>query len=324
MSSNAVSKTITLPRTGDRMPAIAYGTWTVWLSKPGEIYSGVKAALDAGYRHIDTAWVYDTEDEIGQAIADKIEEGAIKREDLFITTKIWDNYHSRERVKLNVERSLARLQTTYVDMVLVHWPTSFKDGDDNFPKDENGKIIYSTHDIVEDIWRGMEDCVDAGLTRNIGLSNFNSQQIQRIVDAARIPPTNLQIEINPNFTNDKLVEFAQSKNIVVSSYAPLGAPGRPWRDSTDPCAIEDPVIINIAKSKGKSPAQVIIRWHLQRGLAVCVKSVNPERIRSNIDVFDFELSEEEMASIKGLNRNFRLYLQDICIEHPEYPFNAPF
>ncbi|KAK7099584.1 aldo-keto reductase family 1 member A1-like isoform X4 [Littorina saxatilis] len=318
-----VSKTVSLPGTGDQMPVVAYGTWTVWQSKPGEVCNSVKVAIAAGYRHIDCAWVYDNEEEVGQAIADKIADGSIKREDIFVTTKIWDNHHSRERVKLNVQKSLEKLQLSCADLVLVHWPTSFKDGDDNFPKGPDGKIIYAFHDLL-DTWKGMEDCVKAGLARNIGISNFNSKQIQRVLDAATIKPCSLQIEVNPTFSNERLVQFAQTNSMVVSSYAPLGAPGRPWKQSTDPCAIEDPVITGLASKKGKSPAQVILRWHLQRGLCVCVKSLNADRIKQNLDVFDFELSAEEMSQISGLNQNFRLYTQGVTAEHPEYPFKAEF
>lgn len=318
-----VSETISLPGTGQKMPVVAYGTWTVWQEKPGEVHSCVRAAIETGYRHIDCAWVYDNEHEVGQAIHEMIEEGKIKREDLFITTKIWDTYHARERVKQNLEKSLKKLQTSYVDLLLVHWPTSLKDGVDNFPKRADGKIAFANHELT-DTWKGMEDCLKAGLARNIGLSNFNSQQIQRILDNASIKPCSLQVEVNPTFTNEKLIHFAHSKNIVVSSYASLGAPGRPWKQSTDPCAIEDPVMKEIASKKGKTPAQVILRWHLQRGLTVCVKSLNPDRLRQNLDVFSFELSPEEMGKISGLNRNFRLYTQGMTKGHPEYPFNVEF
>lgn len=279
------------------MPVVAYGTWTVWQSKAGEVYRGVKTALEAGYGHVDTAWVYDNEHEVGQAVADVIQEGSLTRGDIFITTKIWDTYHSRERVKLNVEKSLAKLKLSYVDLVLMHYPTSFKDtDDDNFPKGPDGKIIYSNHDLL-DTWKGLEDCVRAGLVRNIGVSNFNSQQIKRVVDAATIKPCNLQVEINPTMSNERLVKFAESQGLTVSSYAPLGAPGRPWKESTDPCAIEDPVVTGIASKKGKTPAQVILRWLLQRGVCVCVKSLNVDRIRQNIDVFNFELSELSLIHI---------------------------
>ncbi|XP_076471750.1 1,5-anhydro-D-fructose reductase-like [Babylonia areolata] len=318
-----VSKTVPLPGSGDQMPVVAYGTWTVFQSKEGEVYSGVKEAIEAGYRHFDTAWVYETEGEMGQAIRDKIEEGAIKREDLFITTKVWDTFHGRERAKQCLEQSLARLGMTYVDLALVHWPFSFKDGEVSFPKDDDGKIILSSHDLL-DTWKGMEDCVNAGLTRNIGISNFNSQQIQRVLDSATIKPCNIQIEVNPTLSNEKLINFAKSKNLVVSAYAPLGAPGRTWKESTDPCAIEDPVVTSLANKKGKSPAQVILRWILQRGVCMCVKSLNADRIRQNMDIFNFELSDEEMAQISALNQNFRTYAESCAKEHPEYPFLIEF
>jgi len=305
------------------MPVVALGTFTVWLAKPGEVYSGVKAAVEAGYRHIDCAWVYDNEEEVGQALTELFSEGKVKREDLFITTKIWDTFHGRVRAKLNLEKSLARLKIPSVDLCLFHWPTCFKDGDESFPKGEDGKIIYGNHDIV-DTYKGLEDCVTAGLARNIGISNFNSQQIQRVLNEATIKPSNLQIEVNPCFTNEKLVKFAQSKGLTVSSYASLGSPGRPWQKNTDPCALTDPVVTGIAEAKGRTPAQVILRWHIQRDLAIVVKSVNPDRIRKNLQVFDFELSDSEMAQISGLNKDFRLYVEDVALEHPDYPFHIEF
>ncbi|KAL8593770.1 hypothetical protein ACOMHN_059263 [Nucella lapillus] len=319
----AVSKTISLPGTGDKIPVVAYGTWTVFQNKPGEVFNCVKAAIDAGYRHIDCAWVYDTEGEVGQAVSEKIKDGTITRKDVFITTKIWDTYHAKDRVKLNLEKSLAKLQMSYVDLLLVHWPTCLKDGDNNFPQGPDGKCAFVQHDL-KDTWKGMEECVNAKLTRNIGFANFNSKQIQRILDCATIKPCNLQVEVNPTMANTKLIDFARSKNIVVSAYAPLGAPGRPWKQRTDPCAMEDPVIKGIADKKGKSPAQVILRWHLQRGLCLCVKSLNPDRIHENLDVFNFELTAEEVGKINGLNKNFRLYTQDMSAGHPEYPFKIEF
>lgn len=318
-----VSKTIPLPGTGDQMPVVAYGTWTVFQEKPGEVRSCVKTALEAGYRHIDCAWVYDNEQEVGKAVSDKIKEGTITRKDIFITTKIWDTYHAKDRVKLNLQKSLERLQMTYVDLLLIHWPTSLKDGDDNFPKGPDGKIAFAHHDL-KDTWKGMEECVNAGLARNIGLANFNSHQIQRILDIATIKPCNLQVEVNPTMANEKLINFARSKNIVVSSYAPLGAPGRPWKQATDPCAIEDPVITGLASKKGKTPAQIILRWHLQRGLCLCVKSLNADRVRQNVDIFNFELTADEMQQINALNQNFRLYTQAMTMKHPEYPFSIEF
>ncbi|KAL8593771.1 hypothetical protein ACOMHN_059264 [Nucella lapillus] len=291
---DAEPKAIPLPGTGDRFPVVGYGTWTNYQSKPEEMYRCVKAAIDAGYRHFDCAWVYDNEDEVGQAVNEKIEDGTVTRMDIFITTKIWTTYHARNRVKINLEKSLIKLQTPYVDLLLIHWPLSLKDGDDNFPHTSDGKLIFSKHDL-EETWQGMEDCMNLGLTRNIGLANFNSQQVQRILDCATLKPCNLQIEVNPTLTNEKLIEvnptfsneklvkFALSRNIVVTAYAPLGSPERPWQKKEDPNALEDPVIKKIAIAKGKSPAQVMLRWIVQKNMCFCVKSLHLEHIRDDID-----------------------------------------
>merc|ERR1711963_1048889 len=185
----AVSKTVTLPGSGDKMPVVAYGTWTVWQSKPGEVCRCVKDAIDAGYRHIDCAWVYANEEEVGQAIKEKIADGTIKREDVFVTTKVWDTFHGRARAKLGLQDSLDKLGLDYVDLALIHWPFAFKDGTDAFPKGEDGKIILAHHDLL-DTWKGLEDCHSAGMARNIGISNFNSEQIKRVLNVATVKPCN--------------------------------------------------------------------------------------------------------------------------------------
>jgi len=320
-----MSKTVTLPGTGAKMPTVAFGTWTVWQNK-SDVCQSVKDAIAAGYRHIDCAWAYFNEEEVGKAIKAKIADGTITREDIWVTTKVWDTFHGQERPLIGLRDSLSKLGLDYVDLALVHWPFPFKDSnsrDEAFPKGPDGKTIFDSHDLM-DTWRGMEVCARAGLARNIGISNFNSQQIQRVLDIANIKPANIQIESNPTLTNEKLIAFARSKDLTVSCYAPLGAPGRPWQESTDPCAIKDPVVTGIAAKKGKSPGQVILRWHVQRGLAICVKSLNADRIKQNLDLFGFELTEEEMQQISGLNQNFRNYAEGIATEHPEYPFNIEF
>jgi len=305
---------------GQRIPIFGLGTWK---SQSGQVEAAVKHAIDCGYTHIDCAPIYGNETEVGDAIKEKLSEGVITRSQLFVTSKLWNSYHHKDHVKAGLIKTLQDLQLDYLDLFLMHWPHGFQAGGALVPKDDLGNVVYDDTHFTE-TWLEMEKLVAEGLVKSIGISNFNSQQIQRVLDAATIKPCNLQIEVNPTFNNERLVQFAQINNMVVSSYAPLGAPGRPWKQSTDPCAIEDPVITGLASKRGKSPAQVILRWHLQRGLCVCVKSLNADRIKQNLDVFDFELSAEEMSQISGLNQNFRLYTQGVTQEHPEYPFKADF
>ncbi|KAK6184089.1 hypothetical protein SNE40_006622 [Patella caerulea] len=314
-----VSRELQLP-SGDRIPTVGFGTWTMWRGEKGEMCKAVKEAIKVGYRHIDCAWVYKNQEEVGQAIKESIEEGTIKREDLFVTTKLWNTAHRREAVKENLKNSLALLGLSYVNLFLIHVPVSFKEGDDDFPKHSDGKMIFAHHDLV-DTWKGMEDCVDADLTRNIGLSNFNHLQVQRIIDASRIRPSVIQVEINPMFSNSQLVEYCQKRDIVVTAYGPLGAPNRPWKTKDDPTLLEEPVVKQIASAKGKTAAQVVLRCLIQRGLVIIPQSSNPARIKENFQLFDFELNEDEMKKMAALDRNFRAYCEDICMGHPEYPFN---
>ncbi|XP_046559656.1 aldose reductase-related protein 2-like [Haliotis rubra] len=318
----SVSKTVTLPG-GAKIPSVGCGTWTVWEAPPGAVCEAVKAAIAEGYRHIDCAWAYANEHEVGEGIEAKIKDGTVARGDLFVTTKLWDTAHRRGAVTEQLKKALVNLKLDYLDLYLIHWPTSLKEGDENFPQDENGKHIFAFHDLL-DTWKGMEDAVDAGLAKNIGISNFNSQQVQRVIDGARIKPCNIQIEVNPFFSNVKLIDFCRERGLTVTAYAPFGNPNRPWKKSDDPLLFEQPILKEIAAAKGKTPAQVCLRFLLQRGLAIVPKSVTPSRIKENFQLFDFELSEAEMKQLFSLNRDFRVYEQDITIDHPEYPFKIPF
>ncbi|XP_046373287.2 1,5-anhydro-D-fructose reductase-like [Haliotis rufescens] len=318
----SVPKSVALPG-GDQIPAVGCGTWTVWEAAPGAVRDAIKAAIAEGYRHVDCAWVYGNEQEVGEAIQDKIKDGTVARSDLFVTTKLWDTAHRRGAVTEQLKKALARLSLDYVDLYLIHWPTSFKEGDIDFPKDDNDKHIFEFHDI-QDTWKGMEDAKDAGLTKNIGISNFNSKQVQRVIDGARIKPCNIQIEVNPLFSNARLIDFCRERGLTVTAYAPFGSPNRPWKKSDDPVLFEQPILKDIAAAKGKSPAQVCLRFLLQRGLVVIPKSVTPSRLKENFQLYDFELSEAEMKQMFSLNRDHRVYGQEITLDHPEYPFSIPF
>lgn len=287
---------------GRSMPLFGLGTWK---SKPDEVRKAVIEALEAGYRHIDCASIYGNEEEVGAGLKEKFSDGTVKREDVFITTKLWNTVHHPEDVEAACKKSLEKLGLDYVDLFLMHWPFAFQRGNDLFPKGPDGAILDGDVDFV-DTWKAMEDLVGKGLTRAIGVSNFNKSQLQRILD---LPPKqkicNLQIEITPYLPGNDIREFCKANNIVLTAYSPLGSPDRPMQAGTDPILLQDPVINEIAKAKGRTPAQIATRYQIDRGIAVIPKSVTPSRIRENLQVLDFELTSDEVQRIGALERNFR-------------------
>ncbi|XP_017764961.1 PREDICTED: aldose reductase-like [Eufriesea mexicana] len=305
---------------GNEVPAFGLGTWK---SKPGEVTEAVKFAIDAGYRHIDGAYVYGNEKEVGAAIKAKINEGIVKREDLFITSKLWNTYHKPELVEPAIKRTLADLGLEYLDLYLIHWPVAFKEGDALMPKNADDTVALSDVDYV-DTWKAMETLVSKGLTKNIGVSNFNSQQLDRLLKNCTIKPVTNQIECHPYLNQRKLSEFCKRNNILITAYSPLGSPDRPWAKPDDPKLLDDKKLGELAKKYKKTPAQVLIRYQLDRGHIVIPKSVTKSRIDQNIDVFDFKLSPEDIEYIDTFDCNGRICPLTGSENSPYYPFNIPF
>ncbi|XP_057587896.1 1,5-anhydro-D-fructose reductase [Hippopotamus amphibius kiboko] len=302
----------------EEIPVLGLGTWQ---AAPGEVAEAVKAAIDAGYRHLDCAYLYHNESEVGLGIQDKVKEGVVRREDLFVVSKLWCTCHKKFLVKAACTRSLKALKLEYLDLYLMHWPMGFKSGEIDLPVDHNGMIIPSDTDFL-DTWEAMEDLVTAGLVRTIGVSNFNHEQLERLLNKPNLkfkPVTN-QIECHPYLTQKKLINFCQSRNVSVTAYRPLGG------SSEGVHLMEDPVIQTIAQKHKKSVAQILIRFHIQRNVIVIPKSVNPKRILENIQegVFDFELSEQDMTDLFSLDRNLRLSTFPITENHKDYPFKAEY
>lgn len=306
-------------QSGYAMPGVGLGTYA---PKQGEeeVIAAVKTALKCGYRHLDCAAIYRNERAVGHAIKESFVENTVKREDLFICSKLWNTCHKPDLVRASLKKSLDDLGLKYLDLYLIHWPMGYLEGGEFHPKDENGKILFSDVDYVK-TWKALEDCVDEGLTRSIGLSNFNSKQIQRILDEARIKPSVVQVECTVHLNNDKLLQFCKKNNLVLTAYSPLGSPGN---DSSSISGLKEPVIKEISQKRNKTPSQVILRFQLQRGICVIPKSVTASRIIENFEVFDFELTEEEMNRIYALNQNHRINIEKIALDHKYYPFNEEF
>ncbi|KAH7403771.1 alcohol dehydrogenase [Cadophora sp. MPI-SDFR-AT-0126] len=296
MASPAVTGPILTLNNGVKMPALGFGTFANEGSK-GETHAAVIHALNTGYRHLDCAWFYQNEEEVGSGMREFLSANpSVKREDIFITTKVWNHLHEPEDVEWSIRDSLEKLQTPYVDAFLVHWPIAAEKNEDRTVKiGEDGKYIIK-HDLTqnpEPTWRAMEKVYDLGLTKSIGLSNFTAAGISQILSLARIPPSINQIEIHPFLPQNQLIDFCLSHSILPVAYSPLGSqdqvPGTGEKVSTN----KD--LLVVAERNGWTLAQVLIAWGLKRGYAVLPKSSNESRIRGNAKLV--ELSEQDFEDV---------------------------
>jgi diketogulonate reductase-like aldo/keto reductase len=256
------------------IPALGFGTL---IPDPVATRAATKAALEVGFRLLDTAERYRTEKEVGEAMAEVFMEGKVKREDVFVITKLWNTNHRPQRVKPAFEASLKKLQLDFIDLYLIHTPFAFQPGDEQDPRDANGAVIYDTSVTLLDTWRALEALVDEGKCKAIGLSDVSLQQAKGIFDAARIKPAVVHVESHPYLPEWELLNYCKQNGIVFQAFAALG-------HSIEPRLLEDPVITAIARRVHKTPAQVLLAWAIQRGTALLTTSKTPGRIRENFDV----------------------------------------
>jgi len=305
------------------MPAVGLGTWR---APDAEIESALNAALEVGYRHIDCAPVYGNEKVIGKVFRQWIDSGRLNRSDLFVTTKLPPFGNRASDVEKCLKNSLADLQLDYLDLYLIHVPFAVPYTEGPFEKHNNGDIVLSDTDHVE-TWKEFERFQTAGLIKHLGISNFNERQIQRLLDNSVVKPEVLQVEIHVYLQQKKLLAFCKANGILVTAYSPLGSKGIEQLTAGSgrvyPDLMVNPKVVELANRLEKSPAQILLRYLLDMGVSVIPKSTNANRLMSNIDLFNFELTEGDRKELAGLDANIRIcdfaFFPGIQ-KHAEFPF----
>lgn len=298
--------------TGQQMPAVGLGLWKIDSKCVAET---VYEAIKRGYRHLDSAADYGNEKQVGEGIARALADGLCKREDLWITSKLWNTFHRKEHVQAACERSLSDLGLDYFDLYLIHFPIALQyvDFDQRYPPEwiydpnaENPCMVLDSVPLSE-TWAAMEELVEIKLARKIGICNYTAVLLHDLMSYARIKPAMLQIESHPYLTQESLIRTAQSYNIAVTAFSPLGALSYVSLDmaSNEDSVLQQSAVVSIAKRLGVTPAQVVLRWGIQRGTAIIPKTSRAERLDENIALADFSLTDDDMQAISALNRNRR-------------------
>ena len=268
------------------LPAVGFGTL---IPDPVATKQATKAALEVGFRHLDCAERYRNEEAVGDAIQEAFKAGTLRREDLFVTTKLWNTNHRPERVKPAFDASCRRLKVDYVDCYLIHTPFAFQAGDEQDPRDEHGQVIYDSGVTLVETWHALERLVDGGHCKSIGLSDITLEKLREIVAAARIKPAVVQVESHPYLPEWDLLEFCREQGIILLAFAALG-------HAMEPSVLDDPMLAAIAQRVHKTPAQVALAWAVQRGTAFLTTSTKPRRLQESFDIS--VLPEDAMREIR--------------------------
>ncbi|BDA44611.1 Aldo-keto reductase family 4 member C10 [Coccomyxa sp. Obi] len=282
---------------GASIPLLGLGTWK---ASPDEVGSVVEQALRMGYRHIDEAAMYGNQDGVGRTFTKLFKEGKIKREDIWVTSKLHNKDHAADQVRPAIEKVLKELQLEQLDLFLMHWPVTGNKGNTVEPP-------------IKETWQAMEKLVDEGLTRSIGISNFSVKKIKDLLSYARIPPAVNQIEVHPYFRNQYNIDFCHSKGIHVTAYSPLGTPDSASimkRANDTPSLLQEEAVKKVADKLGKAPAQVLVRWGIQHGTSVIPKASSESHLRSNLDVLNWELSKDDFHAISSIKIQARARMVD--------------
>lgn len=290
-------------KNGDQLDAIGLGTWK---SEPGKVGEAILSAIKSGYKHIDCAAVYGNEAEIGTAFQKAFDQNMISRENLWVTSKLWNTAHKSEDVIPALKQTLSDLKIDYLDLYLIHWPVAFRPDLEGFPQNDEDFLSLDEVPIIE-TWEAMLEAKKQGLVKHLGVSNFSITKLQDLIDNTDDAPEMNQVELHPYLPQEDLLKYCQGNEIHLTAYSPLGSGDRSseMKAEDEPSLLDNEVVKTIAQQHNVSPAQILIAFHLYRDTAVIPKSTNPKRIQENLNSAKVSLTEEDMKRLKSLDDHYR-------------------